>query len=95
MAAKPQLDLPVLDEVVDPAGDRARLLSALDELGRLIDKVPGGGASLDQIRLAELQDELTQRLTEMADELAERLKQQIPSLVEQTLREHLDKKNAR
>lgn len=87
-----QLDLPVLDEVVDPDSDRVRLMGALDELNRLIDRVPRGAGGFSDAQMAALKDDLKTRLAEMADELAERLKQQIPTLVDQVVAEHLKRK---
>ncbi|MEX0900322.1 MAG: hypothetical protein WD081_06485 [Gammaproteobacteria bacterium] len=87
-----QLDLPVLDEVVDPDSDRARLMGALDELNRLIDRVPRGAGGFSDAQMTALKDDLKVRLNEMAEELAERLKQQIPTLVDQVVAEHLKRK---
>lgn len=84
-----QLDLPVLDEVVDPDTDRARLMTALDELNRLIERVPKSGNRLSDEALAALQRDLSEKLTKRIDSLATALKRSIPELVEQTLREHL------
>jgi hypothetical protein len=93
MASKPQLELPVLDEVVDPDDDRARLLTALDELNRLIDRVPKGGrAALSDEDLQALKEDLNRQLAAMFEEMAERLKHLIPEMVEKTLREHLSRK---
>ncbi len=87
-----QLDLPVLDEVVDPDSDRARLMGALDELNKLIDRVPRGAGGFSDAQMKALKDDLKTRLADMADELAERLKQQIPTLVDQVVAEHLKRK---
>ena len=87
-----QLDLPVLDEVVDPDSDRVRLMGALDELNRLIDRVPRGAGGFSDAQMNALKDDLKTRLAEMADELAERLKHQIPTLVDRVVAEHLKRK---
>lgn len=84
-----QLELPVLEEVVDPDRDRARLMSALDELSRLVDRVPKSGSKLSDETRAALKQELTQQLEGHIDALAENLKADIPALVEQVLRDHL------
>lgn len=88
-----ELDLPVLDEIVDPQSERAKLVNALDELSSLIERVPRPGKALSDQDYAKLQAELNERLIEMFDEMAERMKYIIPKMVEETLREHLDKKN--
>jgi uncharacterized membrane-anchored protein YjiN (DUF445 family) len=90
--AQNELDLPVLDEVVDPKSERAKLVNALDELSSLIERVPRPGQSLSDEAYAKLHAELNERLIEMFDEMAERMKYIIPRMVDETLREHLDKK---
>lgn len=95
MSSKPiksddsQLELPVLDEVVDPDADRARLMGALDELAKLIDRVPKTGKPLSDETLAAIKQDLIERLTARIDTLAKGLKAEIPALVDQILREHL------
>lgn len=89
------LELPVLDEVVDPDSDRAKLISALDELATLIERVPRRGEALSDEEYDALKDELNAKLVQMFDEMAERMKYIIPRMVEETLRAHLDKKSER
>ena len=84
-----QLDLPVLDEVVDPDTDRARLMTALDELNRLIDRVPKAGHAVSDETLAALQQDLTEQLTKRIDALATQLRNAVPALVEAALTKHL------
>lgn len=91
-ADKQQLDLPVLDQVVDPDSDRARLLGALDELSNLIDRVPKGGRGLSETQRAELRDVLVEQLNKRIDTFSVQLKRSLPALVERTLDEHLDQK---
>ncbi|MCA1798161.1 MAG: hypothetical protein LC632_01545 [Xanthomonadaceae bacterium] len=88
-----QIELPVLDEVVDPDNERARLMKALDELSKLIDRVPKAGNTLSDTELDALRQDLNAKLIEMFEEMAERMKHVIPKMVERTLRDHLDKKN--
>lgn len=87
-----QIELPVLDEVVDPDADRERLTRALDELAALVDRVPRPGTALSDAEFDALKQDLDTKLLEMFEELAERLKHVIPKMVEQTLREHLNRK---
>ena len=95
MSSKPiksddsQLELPVLDEVVDPDADRARLMGALDELAKLIDRVPKSGKPIADETLAAIKQDLIERLSKRVDTLANNLKAEIPALVDQILREHL------
>lgn len=84
-----QLELPVLEEVVDPDRDRARLMTALDELNRLIERVPRSGSKLSDETLAALKQDLIQKLADRIDTLAEHLKAELPALVDQVLRDHL------
>jgi histidinol dehydrogenase len=86
-----QIELPVLEEVVDADHERARLMAALDELARLVDRVPKPGTALSEDEIKALKDELNAKLIEMFDEMAERMKHVIPKMVEKTLREHLKK----
>lgn len=87
-----ELDLPVLDEIVDPQSERAKLVNALDELSSLIERVPKPGKLLSDEDYAKLRADLNERLLEMFDEMAERMKYIIPRMVDETLRAHLDKK---
>lgn len=87
-----QIELPVLDQVVDPDSDRARLMEALDELSKLIDRVPKPGNAFSDAELDALKQDLNAKLIEMFEEMAERMKHVIPKMVERTLRDHLDKK---
>jgi hypothetical protein len=84
-----QLEFPVLDEVVDPDSDRARLMTALDELNRLIDRVPKAGQAVSDETLAALQQDLVEQLTKRIDALTTQLKNAVPALVEAALRKHL------
>lgn len=86
-----ELDLPVLDEIVDPQSERAKLVNALDELSSLIERVPRPGQALSDEDYEKLKADLNDRLIEMFDEMAERMKYIIPRMVEATLRAHLDK----
>lgn len=91
-----ELDLPVLDQVIDPDSDRARLITALDELSHLIDRVPKPGEAMSEADYEALKQDLNARLVEMFDEMAERMKYIIPKMVDETLRAHLEnKKNER
>lgn len=92
-ADKPQLDLPVLDQVVDPDSDRARLIGALDELANLIDRVPKGGRGISDVQRDELRDVIVKQLGKRIDTFSTDLKRSLPALVERTIAEYLDQKN--
>lgn len=87
-----ELELPVLDQVIDPASERGKLITALDELQSLIERVPKPGQALTEEDYNALRDDLNAKLFEMFDEMAERMKYIIPKMVDQTLRAHLNKK---
>ncbi len=90
-AKQSQMDLPVLNQVVDPDSDRARLIGALDELANLIDRVPKGGRGLSDAQRAELRDALTEQLKKRIDTFSADLKRSLPALIERAIAEQLDK----
>ncbi len=97
MTRKHKGEIPVLREVVDRASFDAKLkpLPNLDLFADPAAGIPDPNALQSELatRLAKRVEELARQATrDMERKLADRLKHELPAIVEQTLRDHFNKK---